>query len=217
MWRQRTRDIMLRISEADLSMIPDLSSRSRATALLATADSGDGVALERLVPLLYDELRAMAHRELARERRNETLQTTALVHEAYLKLVDDSRVTRRGRAYFFAAAARAMRQVLVDYARRRNAVKRGGGAQVLSLDEGQVAVDEFAAELLDLDRALEQLATLNPRHARVVECRFFAGMSVEETAESLGVSPRTVKYDWALARAWLFDALDGEERDPATL
>jgi RNA polymerase sigma-70 factor, ECF subfamily len=198
-------------------MIPDLSSRSRATALLATADSGDGVALERLVPLLYDELRAMAHRELARERRNETLQTTALVHEAYLKLVDDSRVTRRGRAYFFAAAARAMRQVLVDYARRRNAVKRGGGAQVLSLDEGQVAVDEFAAELLDLDRALEQLATLNPRHARVVECRFFAGMSVEETAESLGVSPRTVKYDWALARAWLFDALDGEERDPATL
>jgi RNA polymerase sigma-70 factor, ECF subfamily len=216
MWRQRTRDIMLRISEADLSMIPDLSSRSRATALLATADSGDGVALERLVPLLYDELRAMAHRELARERRNETLQTTALVHEAYLKLVDDSRVTRRGRAYFFAAAARAMRQVLVDYARRRNAVKRGGGAQVLSLDEGQVAVDEFAAELLDLDRALEQLATLNPRHARVVECRFFAGMSVEETAESLGVSPRTVKYDWALARAWLFDALDGEERDPAS-
>jgi RNA polymerase sigma-70 factor, ECF subfamily len=197
-------------------MIPDLSSRSRATALLATADSGDGVALERLVPLLYDELRAMAHRELARERRNETLQTTALVHEAYLKLVDDSRVTRRGRAYFFAAAARAMRQVLVDYARRRNAVKRGGGAQVLSLDEGQVAVDEFAAELLDLDRALEQLATLNPRHARVVECRFFAGMSVEETAESLGVSPRTVKYDWALARAWLFDALDGEERDPAS-
>jgi RNA polymerase sigma-70 factor, ECF subfamily len=205
------------MTEADLSMIPDRSSRSHATALLATADSGDGAALERLVPLLYDELRAMAHRQLVRERRNDTLQTTALVHEAYLKLVDDTRVTRRGRAYFFAAAARAMRQVLVDYARRRNAEKRGGGARLLSLDEDQVAVDEFAGELLDLDRALAQLAELNPRHARVVECRFFAGMSVEETAEALDLSPRTVKYDWALARAWLFDALGGDERGPTTL
>jgi RNA polymerase sigma-70 factor, ECF subfamily len=217
MWRQRTRDIILPITEAGFVMSLDLSSRSDATALLATADSGDGAALDRLVPLLYDELRVMAHRQLARERRNETLQTTALVHEAYLRLVDDSRVTRRGRAYFFAAAARAMRQVLVDHARRRNAEKRGGGARALSLDEEQIAVDEFAAELLDLDRALEQLATLNPRHARVVECRFFAGMSVEETAESLGVSPRTVKYDWTLARAWLFDALGGEEHGAATL
>ncbi len=194
----------------------DLSPRSHATALLVTADSGDGDALDRLVPLLYDELRAMAHRQLGRERRDHTLQTTALVHEAYLKMVDDTKVTRRGRAYFFAAAARAMRQVLIDYARRRKAEKRGGGARALSLDEEQIAVDEFAAELLDLDRALEQLAALNPRHARVVECRFFAGMSVEETAEALDVSPRTVKYDWALARAWLYDALGGGHDPGAT-
>jgi RNA polymerase sigma-70 factor, ECF subfamily len=190
-------------------MIPELSSRSRATMLLVTADSGGGSGLERLVPLLYDELRAMAHRQLGRERRHSTLQTTALVHEAYLKLVDDTKVTSRGRAYFFAAAARAMRQVLIDQARRRNAEKRGGGVQALSLDEELIAVDEFAVELMDLDRALEQLAALNPRHARVVECRYFAGMSVEETAAALDVSPRTVKYDWALARAWLYDALGG--------
>jgi RNA polymerase sigma-70 factor, ECF subfamily len=188
---------------------------SHTTSLLITADSGEGGVLEQLVPLLYDELCALAHRHLARERGNDTLQTTALVHEAYLKLVDDTAVTRRGRAYFFAAAARAMRQVLVDHARRRNAGKRGGGARILSLDEGQVAVDDFAGELLDLDLALEQLAELNPRHARVVECRFFAGMSVEETAQALDVSPRTVKYDWALARAWLFDALGGMDRGQA--
>jgi RNA polymerase sigma-70 factor, ECF subfamily len=193
----------------------DLSLRSHATALLSTADTGDGALLNRLVPLLYDELRAMAHRHLAREHRQHTLQTTALVHEAYIKLVDDTRVTRRGRAYFFAAAARAMRQVLVDRARRRNAARRGGGVQDVSLDEEQIAAGDLVTELLDLDRALEQLAELNPRHAQVVECRFFAGMSVEETAEALDVSPRTVKYDWALARAWLFDALHGEDRKPA--
>jgi RNA polymerase sigma-70 factor, ECF subfamily len=196
-------------------MTLDFSSRSHATTLLATAESGDGGSLEQLVPLLYDELRAIAHRHLAGERHGHTLQTTGLVHEAYLKLVDDERVTRRGRAYFFAAAARAMRQVLVEYARRRRAAKRGGGVEALSLDEEQIAVDDFAAELLDLDRALAQLAELNPRHAQVVECRFFAGMSVEETAEALGVSARTVKYDWALARAWLFDALDSEDHGPA--
>jgi RNA polymerase sigma-70 factor, ECF subfamily len=196
-------------------MILDPAARSQTTALLVTADSGEGAALDRLIPLIYDELREMAHRQLVRERHNDTLQTTGLVHEAYLKLADDTKVTRRGRAYFFAAAARAMRQVLVDRARRRNAAKRGGGVHEVSLDEEQVAVDDFVAELLDLDRALDQLAALNPRHARVVECRFFAGMSVEETAEALDVSPRTVKYDWALARAWLFDALGGGDRASA--
>jgi RNA polymerase sigma-70 factor, ECF subfamily len=217
MWRVRRANVILRAPAADPRMSSDTSSRSLATALLATADSGDGDALEQLVPFLYDELREMAHRQLVRERHNDTLQTTGLVHEAYLKLVDDTRVTRRGRAYFFAAAARAMRQVLVDHARRRRAAKRGGAVEPLSLDEEQISVDDFAAELLDLDRALEQLAALNPRHARVVECRFFAGMSVEETAEALEVSARTVNYDWALARAWLFDALGGEERGPTTL
>jgi RNA polymerase sigma-70 factor, ECF subfamily len=197
-------------------MSTDPSLRSQTTALLVTADRAADNALEGLVPLLYDELRAIAHRHLARERREHTLQTTALVHEAYLKLVDDTRVTGRGRAYFFAAAARAMRQVLVDHARRRRTAKRGGGAEAPCPGTEQVAVDDFAAELLDLDRALGQLAALNPRHARVVECRFFAGMGVEETAEALNVSTCTVNYDWALARAWLFDALGGEEHGAAS-
>jgi RNA polymerase sigma factor (TIGR02999 family) len=189
-------------------MTGSIPTRSEVTTLLAAGGDRSGEStLDRLVPLLYDELHAMAHRQLALEARNHTLQATALVHEAYLKLVDDTRVTRQGRGYFFAAAARAMRQVLVDYARRRKAAKRGAGADVLSLDEAGIAVDAFAAELVDLDRALDALAQLNPRHARVVECRFFAGMSVEQTAEALEVSPRTVKYDWALARAALYDAL----------
>ena len=184
-----------------------LPLRSDVTALLATTGD-DGVnTLDRLVPLLYDELRELAHRALANERPDRTLQTTALVHEAYLKLVDDTKVTRQGRGYFFAAAARAMRQVLVDEARRRNAKKRGAGVAPTSLDESQLGVDGLAVELLDLDDALEQLAQRNPRHARVVECRYFGGLSVEETAEALGTSPRTVKYDWALARAWLFETL----------
>jgi RNA polymerase sigma-70 factor, ECF subfamily len=198
-------------------MTAELSTRRQTTTLLMTAESGDVSALGRLVPIVYDELRAMAHRQLGRERRDPALQTTALVHEAYLKMVDDARVTRRGRAYFFAAAARAMRQVLIDLARRRKAGKRGGGAQVLTLEEDHIAVDEFAAELLDLDHALEQLAALNPRHAQVIECRFFAGMSVDETAAALDISPRAVKYDWAFARAWLYDALhEGHDsRTPA--
>ncbi|HEX6134804.1 MAG TPA: sigma-70 family RNA polymerase sigma factor [Longimicrobiales bacterium] len=185
--------------------------RTEITNVLAIAGATGESAVERLVPLIYDDLRAIAHRQLAREHRNHTLQTTALVHEAYLKLVDDNRVTARGRAYFFAAAGRAMRQVLVDHARRRATRKRGGGAEAMSLDESRIAVDDFAAELLDLDRALDRLAGLNPRHARVVECRFFGGLSVEETAEALDVSARTVKSDWALARAWLYDALAGRE------
>ncbi len=196
-------------------MSPDLSLRSQATTLLETAERGDESTLDRLVPLIYDELREMAHRQLARERRDLTLQTTALVHEAYLKLVDDTRVTHRGRAYFFAAAARAMRQILVDRARRRNAAKRGGGAEMVTLEEEDASVDAYAVELLDLDDALERLAERSPRQVRVVECRFFAGMSVEETAEVLGVSPRTVESDWAMARAWLFQALGGAWESPA--
>lgn len=183
------------------------SDRDDATALLETAERGDTSTLDQLVPLIYGELRAMAHRQLADEAHY-TLQTTALVHEAYLKLVDDTRVLHRGRGYFFGAAARAMRQVLVDRARMRRAQKRGGGQALLSLSDAAGAhIDEFAAELVDLDAALERLAELNPRCVQVVECRFFAGLSVEETAATLEISPRTVKYDWALARAWLHDAL----------
>jgi RNA polymerase sigma-70 factor, ECF subfamily len=189
-------------------MALDDTTRSRATFLLQGAEPGEAGALEELLPLVYDELRAMARRQLAREPDGHTLQTTALVHEAYLKLVDRSRVSERGRAYFFAAAARAMRQVLVDHARRRRALKRGGAGAVEVAAPASDA-DAFAAEVLDLDRALNLLAELNPRHAQVVECRYFGGLSVTETAAALGISPRTVKYDWALARAWLYDALVG--------
>lgn len=184
---------------------------SRATALLQMADSVELPPLPELISLVYDELHEMAHWQLLREHRNVTLQTTALVHEAYLKLVDDSRVTRRGRAYFFAAAARAMRQVLVDAARRRQAGKRGGGAPLVSIDWEGERIDAYASELLDLDRALEDLGHRNPRHMQVVECRFFGGMGVEETADALGVSPRTIKADWALARAWLHQVLGKRE------
>lgn len=190
-------------------MSDDLPLRLQATRLLATAERGDVSTLDRLVPLVYVELREMAHRQLAREHRAHTLQTTALVHEAYLKLVDDTRVTRRGRAYFFAAAARAMRQILVDYARGRKAAKRGGGAGAEPLGEDDAPVDAYAFELIDLDDALQRLSESSARQVRVVEYRFFGGMSVEETAEALSVSPRTVESDWAMARAWLFHTLGG--------
>jgi RNA polymerase sigma-70 factor, ECF subfamily len=177
------------------------------TAPVGTDSACDPNPVDRLVPLIYEELRVLAHRQLARERRHLTLRTTALVHEAYLKLVGDRHVAGRGRAYFFAAAAQAMRQVLVDRARRRAAVKRGGDATPMTLDEQAGAVDAYAVELLDLDAALRRLGRRSPRQVRVVECRFFAGMTVEEVAHVLGVSPRTVESDWAMARAWLFDAL----------
>lgn len=187
-----------------------LSLHTQIAAVLATAGDESRNTLDRLMPLVYEQLREMAHRQLAREYGGRPLQTTALVHEAYLKVVDNTKVTRRGQSYFFAAAARAMRQVLVDHARRRKADKRGGDMQVVSLTEESSAVDAFAADVLDLDRALEQLSERNTRHARVVECRFFGGLSIEETAAALEISPRTVKYDWALARAWLYETLHGQ-------
>lgn len=180
------------------------SVRSEVTSIVRTADP---VSLDGLVALVYEELKAMAHSQLRREAPGHSLQTTALVHEAYLKLVDGAQVGRRGRAYFFGAAARAMRQVLVDRARRYAASKRGGAVGHIGLDEAHVAVDGFASDLVDLDDALAALAELNARHARVIECTYFAGLSVDETAEALDVSPRTVKYDLALARAWLYDRL----------
>jgi RNA polymerase sigma factor (TIGR02999 family) len=181
------------------------------TVLLQAVDSADAPPLERVVPFIYDELRRMARGHLAAEQPHLTLQTTELVHEAYLRLVDDARVTRRGRAYFFGAAARAMRQVLIDAARRRGAAKRGGGEAPLTLDERNVAVDDYASELVELDTALTALEARNPRQVRVVECRYFAGLTVEETAAALDVSPRTVKSDWALARAWLYDRLSAPD------
>ena len=185
----------------------DLPSGSTATELLRTAEAGDPASLDHLVPLIYERLRAIAHRQLVGEQRHHTLQTTDLVHETYLRLVGDEHVSQRGRAYFYGAAARAMRQVLVDAARKRNAVKRGGGVSLVTLDDDASATTAFADELVELNDALEELEKHNPRQARVVECRYFGGLGVEETAEALGVSPRTVKSDWALAKAWLFDEL----------
>ena len=177
---------------------------SAVTDLLASAEAERGDVMARLVPLVYDELRRMAHRQLSREGGPCTLDTTGLVHEAYLKLADQDTVPIRNRSYFFAAAARAMRQVLVDAARRRNRLKRGGGERPLSLDESRIVVDDYAADLVHLDDALIRLASEHPRPARVVECRFFGGLSIEETATALEISPMTVKRDWMLARTWLY-------------
>jgi len=179
---------------------------SDTTALLLSFEADKSSSLDRLLPIIYTELRQMAHRQLAKSGRA-SIQTTALVHEAYLKLVDDSRVTSKGRAYFYGAAARAMRQVLVDRARRRNAKKRGSGDAHLNIDDIELGVDGFAADLVDLDDALTRLGSMNERKGRVIECRFFGGMTVEETAEALGISTRTVKSDWAVARAWLYREL----------
>jgi RNA polymerase sigma factor (TIGR02999 family) len=183
------------------------SLRSQITTAVRLAETGGPVPFDELVDGMYEELKGLAHKQMAREATGHTLETTALVHEAYLKLVDSTQVGQRGRAYFFAAAARAMRQVLVDHARRRTAGKRGGGAARVELSDVQLEVDAFAVELIDLDRALQKLTTINERAARVVECRYFGGMSVEETAAALDISNRTVKADWAFARAWLFETL----------
>ena len=189
---------------------------TQVTAVLAAAGTGeDRGVFDRLVPLVYEELRRIARSCLARESAAATLSTTALVHEAYLKLVDESRVPVRSRAYFFAAAARAMRQVLVDAARRRHRRKRGAGAPVEELPEELAApgTDDFAGQVVAVHESLERLAALEPRAARVVELRFFGGLSVEEAAEVIGASPRSVKRDWAFARAWLYRELSGAAPD----
>jgi RNA polymerase sigma factor (TIGR02999 family) len=180
------------------------------TRLLRAFTKGDGAALDHLFPIVYDELRSIAHRRLMHERRGHTLNTTALVHEAYLKLVDLDQIRYQGRAHFFAVAAHAMRNILVSYAHRRNRKKRGGGRMPIPLDEVDVMTPAYASDLLSLNDALKQLEAVNERHGRVVECRFFGGMSVEETAEALDISPATVKRDWTMARAWLLRELKDE-------
>ncbi len=178
--------------------------RSRITnMLLEWGTPGERRPVDRLLPLVYDELRRVAHRQLGRERPGHTLSTTALVHEAYLRLVDQTRARWVDRAHFFAVAAGVMRRILVDYARRFRAAKRGGDAQHVDLDLAQVSLDERSELLVNLDEALGRLAELNPRLSQVVECRFFGGMTEEETAEALGVTDRTVRRDWIKAKAWL--------------
>ena len=162
--------------------------------------------LDRLIPLVYQELRVIAHRELP-DDPDRTLSTTALVHEAYLRLSGDERVTSRGRGYFFAAASLAMRRIVVDYARRKSRLKRGGGLRLVPLDDVPVEPDGAGIDVLDLEQGLVELASIAPRAAQVVECRFYGGLDVAQTALAVGVTDRTIKRDWAFARAWLFDWL----------
>jgi RNA polymerase sigma factor (TIGR02999 family) len=177
------------------------------TGLLRAWRRGDAEAANRVFELVYQELRGMAHRRLRRGRPGGELATTALVHEVYLKLADQTRADYQDRGHLLAVAARAMRQVMVDLARRHSSQKRGGGAVPITLEPGKMALEERAAEVVAVDEALARLEELDPRLARVVELRFFGGLSVEESAEALDVSPRTVKRDWQKARAFLYREL----------
>jgi len=185
----------------------DQSTPGEVTELLIAFRGGDQEAFQQLVPLLYDELRRVARGQLARHRPGVTLDATGLVHEIYMKMADQDRLGANDRSHFLAIAARAMRQVIVDRARRRTASKRGGEAEAVSLDEAPEIPVEEAEEMVDLDDALSRLAAKSPRLAQVVECRFFAGYSEEETATTLGISVRSVQRDWMRARAWLKEEL----------
>ncbi|HEX6315323.1 MAG TPA: sigma-70 family RNA polymerase sigma factor [Gemmatimonadaceae bacterium] len=173
------------------------------TRALQEYSEGGQAALDRVLPTIYEELRAVAKRELRGERPGHTLTPTGLVHEAYLKLVRLERITWESRAHFFGACAQEMRRILISYARKRHAERRGAGAEHVPLENACVAALTRPAELVALDEALTRLAALDARQARVVECRFFAGMDVDETAAVVGISPATVKRDWVAARAWL--------------
>ena len=180
-------------------------TRHDITDLLRAHRAGDENAMHELAPLVYAELHQIAHRQLGGERPDHSLRTTGLVHEAFSKFVGLERIQFNDRAHFFALSARLMRQILIDYAKRRQAIKRRGSHVPVNPEDGAVRAEGGAAieSLIDLDRALEELATISERQARVIECRFFGGMTVEETAEALDISAATVKRDWQLARAWL--------------
>ncbi|MBI4468817.1 MAG: sigma-70 family RNA polymerase sigma factor [Acidobacteria bacterium] len=184
-------------------------STIEVTQLLTQWGSGDQAALEKLLPLIYDELHQIAKRHMDREQPGHTLQTTALIHEAYLRLVGQPGKQWQNRAHFFAVAAQVMRHVLVDYARARHAAKRGTKVELESLEEAAIVSRKQAAELIAIDKALTGLTALYPRQARVVELRYFGGLKVEEAAEILNVSEETVTRDWRMAKAWLYQALAG--------
>ena len=184
------------------------------TGLLIEWGQGDKAALDRLTPLVYDEIRRISHRYVQREREGQTLQTTALVNEAYLRLAGSANISWQNRAHFFAVTAQVMRRILIDHARRRQYVKHGGEAQRVAFEaavsETPLMSQPRAAELLALDEALDELARLDPRKSRVVELRYFGGLSLEETAEVLEVSPMTVRRDWRAAKAWLYRAVNSK-------
>ena len=192
-----------------------MSTPQEITALLLAWGNGDKAALGQLMPLVYDELRRIAHRYLGRERVGHTLQSAALVNEAYLKLIGERQMDWQNRAHFFAVAAQLMRMILVDYARTRNRDRRGGGAQRVSLEDALAVADEQSADLVALDDAMKALAAFDERKSKVAELRFFGGLSVEETAEVLHISPVTVMREWRLAKAWLYRQLNRETTDEA--
>lgn len=183
------------------------------TQLLRDWSKGNQQVLEELLPLIYNELRRLAHNFLYRERPGHTLQTTALVHEAYLKLIDQKDARWQNRSHFFAIAAQAMRRILIDSARRHAAMKRGGQQEKLSLDEAPDLSLEPNTKLLALDEALNKLAEIDPEQSRIVELRYFGGLTIEETAEVMNASPATIKREWAMARAWLHQALTNNGPD----
>ena len=185
-------------------------SPKEITRLLVAWGDGDESALAELTPLVHEELHRLAHHYMSGERAGHTLQTTALVNEAYVRLIDWKDVRWQNRAHFFGVSAQLMRRILVDFARSRGYHKRGGGARAIALDEAAVMAEDKGAEIVALDEALTALAELDPRHSRVVELRFFGGLSIEETAEVLKVSPGTVRRDWSLARAWLYSELSNQ-------
>ena len=193
----------------------DGPSQVEVTQLLKAWGEGDDGALERLAPLVEHELHRLAHKYMSREKPGHTLQTTALVNEVYLRLVDIHEVRWQDRTHFFAISARMMRRILTDFARSRNYQKRGGAALQVSFDEALAVSQEQCAEIVAIGDALVELAALDPRKSQVVELRFFGGLSVEETAEVLKVSPETVKRDWRFAKSWLHRALSGEKGDEA--
>ena len=183
------------------------------TQLLINWRNGDTSALDQLLPIVYEELRRLAKRFMGRERRDHTLETSALINEAYIRLADQSTANWQNRAHFFAVAAQVMRNILIDHARSYHYEKRGGGAQKVSLDEAIILTEERAAELVALDDALTSLAAVDPRKSKIIELRFFGGLNIEETAEVVGLSPTTVQREWRAAKAWLHRFIDG--KDPA--
>jgi len=186
------------------------ASAHEMTQLLVAWGDGDGEALHKLLPLVHEELHRLAHRYMRRENGGHTLQTSALVNEAYIRLIDQKEVRWQNRAHFFGIAAHIMRRILVDYARARKYQKRGGGARRVEIDEPMIVSPERAAEVVAIDEALVRLAEIDPRKSQLVELRFFGGLSIEETAEVLKVSPGTVMRDWTLAKAWLRRQITGE-------
>ena len=184
------------------------TSPHEVTQLLLDWSNGDQAALDRLMPLVDQELHRLAHHYMQQENAGHTLQTTALVNEAYLRLVDQNRMHWKNRTHFFALSAQLMRRILVDHARKRKYAKRGGDAHKISLDEAMPVSQERGADLIALDEALEKLAAIDARKSKVVEMRFFGGLSVDEAAEALGVSALTVKRDWKMAKAWLYNSLN---------